>query len=275
MNDTPRTDWHLGPMLPFDTETTGTDVENDRIVSATVAYVQAGGQPVYWSQLVKVDVPIPPEATRVHGITNQQCDELGRPEQEVLSGIVGRLMHAKTNGYPVVGMNLTFDFTILDRRLRATDPDGRGLDAYLQGEPFPVVDVRVLDKALTHRKGGRTLGALCEHWGVRHDGAHDARYDAIAAARLAFKIKRVCDHTADYDRQADFVRDFPGAFAGTMAYVSALTLPALHEWQRKKHAAQCASLRAYFNRQGTKHDGVDPSWPVRPFGRVAVRDDQA
>ncbi|GAA3366567.1 hypothetical protein [Saccharopolyspora gregorii] len=55
----------------------------------------------------------------------------------------------------------------------------------------PVVDPRCLDKRFDrYRKGKRTLGALCEHYRVRLDSAHDATADALACARLAWRLAK-------------------------------------------------------------------------------------
>ncbi|NUQ88686.1 MAG: 3'-5' exonuclease, partial [Glycomyces artemisiae] len=57
--------WFEGPLLGFDTETTGVSVEQDRIVQAALV---TGTGSTTW--LIDPGVTIPPGATRVHGITD-------------------------------------------------------------------------------------------------------------------------------------------------------------------------------------------------------------
>ena len=74
---------------------------------------------------------------------------------------------------------------------------------------------------------------------VEHTGAHDASGDALAAARLWPRI------------MAKHARKFPGHSLGS-----------LHQAQIGWRKAQADSLRAYFDRNGTEHDGVCGEWPL-------------
>ncbi len=79
-----------------------------------------------------------------------------------------------------------------------------------------VVDPYVIDREMDrYRKGRRTLGAVCEHYGIALEDAHEAEADALAAAHLArtlaqqFPNLRALDimtHQADWhaERQRDF-----------------------------------------------------------------------
>jgi DNA polymerase-3 subunit epsilon len=108
------------------------------------------------------------------------------------------------------------------------------------GQIQPIIDVLVLDKfADPYRKGGRKLDQLCATYGVRHTGAHDAAGDALAACRLWPRI------------MAKHSRKFPGH-----------TLGSLHQSQVGWRRAQMDSLRAYFDKKGTEHDGCCGEWPL-------------
>ena len=53
----------------------------------------------------------------------------------------------------------------------------------------PVFDPYVIDRVRDpYRRGKRNLGALCKHYGVRLDNAHEATADATAAASLRTAI---------------------------------------------------------------------------------------
>lgn len=71
--------WYEGPLAAFDTETTGVDVETDRIVSAAVVVQDAAGtRPRVSRWLVNPGVPVPAGATAVHGLTDEHLQCNGR-----------------------------------------------------------------------------------------------------------------------------------------------------------------------------------------------------
>lgn len=234
-------DWHRGVMVCFDLETTGVDVETDRIVSATVLRTDAA-RVVADQILIAVEIDIPAGAQKIHGISTEDARAHGVPTKVGLAKIVERLNAAFQLGLPVVGMNLSYDFTLLDRELRrhGTRPLPR---------VRPVVDVLVIDKQLDpFRKGGRKLGDLCRHYQVRHDGEHNAVQDALAAARVAYRLGQLGEL---------------GQSAGWRRF-GAMSLDELHDAQVGWRQSQANSLRAHFNRTRQAHDGVDGSWPIRP-----------
>jgi DNA polymerase-3 subunit epsilon len=232
--------WYEGPLAAFDTETTGVDVEADRIVSAAVVVQDApGSRPRMRSWLVNPGVPVPEEATAVHGLTDEYLQLNGRWPAPVMDEIVRVLAEQSAAGRPLVVMNAPFDLTLLDRELRRHRASS--LDHWFETVPLRVLDPRVLDKHLDrYRKGRRTLTDLCSHYGVELDGAHDASADALASL--------------------DVVRAVGRRFAARLERLS----PAeLHTLQAVWHAAQARGLQAWFARSGTE-EAVDPAWPLRP-----------
>lgn len=226
--------WHSGPFLAYDCESTGVSVESDRIVTATTVLIEPGCEPVVTSWLINPGVPIPAEATAVHGVTDDQALTHGRPPVGVLEEIVRELDRARLGGIPVLAYNAPYDLTILDRELRRYG--WAPLEVGLVLDPF------VIDKAVDrYRKGKRTLTAACEHYGVLHGGAHDATADALAAARVMWQITRRYPH------------------------IGAMSLTELHEAQQRWAAEQAASFRDYLIKQGTTDDLPDGQWPIRPY----------
>lgn len=238
------TAWYEGRLAGFDLETTGVDVENDRIVTACA--VQCGGghptQSATW--MADPGIDIPEEAAKVHGITTERARAEGRPAAEVIEQLVAALAECVLAGQPIVAMNASFDLTILDREARR-----HGVQPLVDivGKDLRVVDPRVLDKKVDpYRRGGRKLEDLCKHYEVALDGAHSADADAIAACRVAWRI------------------------ATTKAPVGRASLDDLHTQQIEWARAQAESLADYFRRTPGKEswaDGVRIEWPFIPAQR--------
>lgn len=237
--------WFTGRLAGFDLETTGVDVETDRIVTACA--VQCGGkhptQSATWMADPGIDIPV--EAAKVHGITTERARAEGRPAGEVVEQLVAALAECVLAGQPIVAMNASFDLTILDREARR-----HGVQSLVDivGADLRVVDPRVLDKKVDpYRRGGRKLEDLCKHYEVALDGAHSADADAIAACRVAWRI------------------------ASREPRIGGADLAQLHGWQVEWARQQAESLRDYFARTPGKEswaDGVRTEWPMIPAPRV-------
>jgi DNA polymerase-3 subunit epsilon len=175
--------WHLGYLAGFDTETTGTDVDEARIVSA--ALVVPGREPRLWLADPQVDIPV--EASNVHGITTEHARAHGQPAALVIDEIAEALADELASRASIVIMNAPFDLSILDRECTR---HGLPTLADRNGGPVaPIVDPLVLDRAADkYRKGKRRLEALCAHYGVELTDAHTAAADAQAALEVAVRI---------------------------------------------------------------------------------------
>jgi DNA polymerase-3 subunit epsilon len=233
------TAWHEGPMVAFDLESTGVDTETARIVTACVALIQPGQpvEPITW--LLDPGIEIPEAASAIHGITTERCRNEGQPAHEGVGEIADQLAAFWALGMPVVGFNLCYDLTLLDRELRR---HGRP-----PLEPGYCIDGFVLDKHVSYRRGSRKLVDQCSFYGVRIDGAHDAAADALAAARVCWRI----------------ARRYPT--------VAEKSLAELHDAQVQWAAEQAASFRQYLIGQGRTDDLPDGQWPMRAWTDPAER----
>ncbi|WP_367131794.1 MULTISPECIES: exonuclease domain-containing protein [Streptomyces] len=232
--------WFEGPLAAFDTETTGVDVEHDRIVSAALVVQSADeAAPVVTRWLVDPGVPVPEGAIAIHGLTDAFLQRNGRWPAPVMEEVARALAGQAARATPLVVMNAPFDLTLLDRELRRHRASS--LSDYLGAAPLCVMDPWVLDKHLDrYRKGRRTLTDLCAQYGVELTGAHDAASDALAALQVVRAVGR--------------------RFAARLERLS----PAeLHARQAVWHAAQARGLQAWFARNGTE-EACDPAWPLRP-----------
>lgn len=231
--------WHTGRLAAFDVETTGTDPERDRIVTAAVSLLGAGVESRHRAWLVDPGIEIPAEASAVHGITTAHARREGTDPERAVEEITSILAAQVRQGAPIVAFNARFDLTILDREARRhgvlplVERVG-GADGLIVVDPF------VLDKHVDrYRPGKRTLEAVCTHYRVHLDQAHAANADALAAARVAY---RLASRTVEL-RDAD--------------------LRSLHAQQVEWAAEQASSLQAYFEGLG-RHERVEGAWPLVP-----------
>lgn len=232
--------WHQRPMLGVDFETTGVDVEQDRIVSAAAVYYGGGRPTAARTWLSDLDgAEIPAAATAIHKITTEQAHRYGLPARDVVTQVVEAAAEAANRGLAIVVMNASFDLTLLDREAHRYGVH----DLFSRSVPR-VLDPRVLDKRVQQfRPGRRRLEDLCNHYVVPIDGAHRAEVDARAACAVTWKI----------------IKRHP--------WLTRYTLGDLHEEQARWAKEQAEGLRTYFERTPGKEreaSAVRTEWPFIP-----------
>jgi DNA polymerase-3 subunit epsilon len=216
--------WEKYPLRAISIETTGGDEETARIVAIGLVFIGDTVPLDNVSLLIDPGVPIPAEATARHGITTEQARAEGTAPAEALQTIRNRIEGAWSDGHPLIGFDIIRTLTLLDREMRRHLRTGLAVTG-------PVIDPHVIDLALNRRDGPRSLAETCRYYQVRQGRAHDPVEDALAAARLAWKLAR---------RHPDEVRR--------------KRLPELHRQQinwAQRHA--------------------DHSWPLRPNSTVDPR----
>jgi len=230
--------WHHRRLAAFDLETTGIDSESDRIVTAAVSLVGDDQPSVFHAWLLDPGIPIPAGAAAVHGITTERARAEGRSPLEAIEEIVAVLAEQLLHGVPVVAFNARFDLTCLDREARRHGITPL-LDRIGGANGLLVIDPYVLDKQVDRfRKGKRTLGAVCAHYNVSLDEAHDSHADALAAARVAWRLGQAFEELR-------------------------IELPALHAQQIAWAAEQAASFQDWLRRNG-RDERIEPAWPIVP-----------
>ena len=168
--------WLNSPLLALDTESTGTDPTEARIVQITVGMSVGPGDWHPWTRIVNPGVPIPDAAAKIHGYTDTRVQTEGTTPSAALAKAYATLTDTAHRGIPVVAHNAAYDLTLLDREFR------RHL-----GEPLPtglvVLDTLVLFRRFDWITGGRSLGKLAARYGITFP-AHDAEADSHAALKL-------------------------------------------------------------------------------------------
>mgnify|MGYP000002914786 CR=1 FL=1 len=233
------TGWSSGPLVGFDTETTGVDVRSDRIVTAAVVLRTALTTEVR-TWLIDPGVEIPAEAAAIHGVTTEHARAHGVDPADALEEIAAELVTHLRDDVPVVAYNAAFDLTLLDAELSR-----HGLPTLPErlGRPVsPVLDPLVIDRWQDrYRRGKRRLGDLCDLYGITGDGdLHSADVDVLATLDVL-------------DAQ---VLRFPD--------LRSVALDALHSAQRDAHRAWAENFNAWRERQGLEGPGASTAWPVEP-----------
>lgn len=170
--------WIDTDYIAFDTETTGVNPLLDRIVSAAAVRFRGGKVVQTQTWLLKIDVPIPPSATAIHGISDEQIQALGQDERQGLDEIGHALLEG---GLPVVCFKADFDIAILQANLtRAGLPEAQLLISLCAH----VID-RQMDKYVSG-KNQRRLKPTAARYGIAMSESdwHGAEADALITGKL-------------------------------------------------------------------------------------------
>ena len=164
----------LEEFVAIDTETTGLDANRDAIVSLSVVPIRGGSPTPGYDTLVNPGRPIPPTATRIHGITDAMVSAAPRLV-EVLDEIETVL-----GDRVVVGHGVAFDLALLERERRVR-----------HRPPLPNTTLCTMRLAVALHPGWGmdvTLEALASRVGVPVVGRHTARGDALVAGAIMVKL---------------------------------------------------------------------------------------
>jgi len=166
-------------ILVFDTETTGIDPTTDAIVELAAVDLCRGQIGRSFTLRLNPGMPIPPEASSVHGIRDQDVADAPFFD-EVADRVAARLGAADVvlAGYNAVH----FDVPMLN------------MAAINAGHSFRIDPARVLDPFIflrrRHNHLPSKLGDVCARHGIQLDRAHAADADARATAELLVSFVR-------------------------------------------------------------------------------------
>jgi DNA polymerase-3 subunit epsilon len=157
------------PICFFDLETTGIDVARDRIVEISIFKVFPNGTTESKTWLVNPTIPIPPQSTAVHGISDEKV--ANEPTFDALASQV----HNMIKDSDLAGFNSDrFDIPLLaEELLRA------GVDFDMKNRVS--VDVQTI----FHKMEERTLSAAFKFYcGQSLENAHSAEADTMATYEI-------------------------------------------------------------------------------------------
>jgi DNA polymerase-3 subunit epsilon len=178
------------PLCFFDLETTGIDVSKDRIVEISIFKVFPNGTTESKTWLVNPTIPIPAQASAVHGITNEKV--ANEPTFNELASQVHNMIKDSDLG----GFNSDrFDIPLLaEELLRA------GVDFDMKNRVS--IDVQTI----FHKKEERTLSAAYKFYcNASLENAHSAEADTIATYEV---LKAQLDRYDDLENDAKWLSEF-------------------------------------------------------------------
>lgn len=178
------------PIVFFDLETTGIDIVNDRIVEISLLKISPEGKEETRTLRINPEMPIPPQATAVHGITDE--DVKNEPTFNTVAKDIAKFIE----GCDLGGYNSNkFDIPLLAEEFLRV-----GVDIDLKKHRF--VDVQVI----FHKMEQRTLSAAYKFYCQKTlDDAHSAEADTKATYEiLKAQIERYNDLQNDIDEISKF-----------------------------------------------------------------------
>ncbi len=176
-------DW-LDTIAVFDTETTGLNLKEDRIVTAALHRMNSNGDilPGGFDWVLNPGIPIPEIASKVHGFYDKHVAS-AKPASEGVPEIVAAIQACFDEGIPVLAYNAAYDFTILHYEAIRNNSTPLKFGS--------VIDPLVIDKTIDkYRKGKRNLAAAAERYQVELIAAHTAKDDAVAAGHVGLAMLR-------------------------------------------------------------------------------------
>lgn len=185
----------MNQLLVIDTETTGLDPENNRILQiAAKVYVGKEAVAEFCTNVSVTEGEVSLAALKVNRVSINSLDSYGIPERLALSHFFDFVMR-NLKSYPdmvICGMNVSFDLAFIKsaaKRLRLND-----VEAIL---PRKVVDTQIIAQALKLAgiidvKSVKSE-ALYDYFGVKYDktAIHSAKEDVEKTADLYFRLNKL------------------------------------------------------------------------------------
>ena len=173
------------PLVFFDLETTGINITQDRIVEISFLKVYPNGKEEIKSRRINPEIPIPPQATAIHGITDDDVKDCPTFKQ------VARSLADQLEGCDLAGFNSSrFDVPMLAEEFLRADVD------------FDMSKRKFIDlQIIFHKKEQLTLEAAYSiYCDKKLKNAHSAEADTIATYEV---LKSQLDRYSDLENDID------------------------------------------------------------------------
>lgn len=180
--DKVRETWRDVSFAVVDFETTGVNPKTDRVIQMAAVVVNGHGEVIEsFDTVVRPESPAEYThgAEHVHGISRDQVRN-GMPLRQALE----RLWDI-SDGNLFTAHNARFDLGFLHAESKRV-----GIERTIDTHVDTLALARSVDSDRTRK---HSLTALCEHYGIERDKAHDALSDASATAELLVHLLREMD----------------------------------------------------------------------------------
>lgn len=179
------------PLVVFDIESTGVSPRKDRIIELAAIKLMPDGEEIPKCWLMNPGVPIPPETTAIHGISDEivkDCPTFADKAEEIFEFF---------RGCDLSGFNADrFDIPCLEEEFARI------------GMAFaPSARKHVDVQRIYHKKEPRDLSAAVRFYlGRNHDGAHGAEADTRATLEvLKAQMAKYSDLPATVDEMDEYL----------------------------------------------------------------------
>lgn len=175
------------PLVFFDLETTGINITRDRIVEISLLKVSPNGNKDSKTRRINPEMPIPPESTAIHGITDEDVKDCPTFKQ------VAKSLAEMLEGCDMAGFNSSrFDVPMLAEEFLRV-----GVDFDTSKKKF--VDVQII----FHKKEQRTLEAAYKFYCDKSlENAHSSEADTLATYEV---LKSQLNRYPDLENSVDFL----------------------------------------------------------------------
>jgi DNA polymerase-3 subunit epsilon len=221
------------PLAVLDLETTGLKTDLDRIVEIAIVKVDPDGKTTQYVRKINPQIPIPPEATAVHGIRDEHV------KNEPAFKAVAQDIFNFLQGCDLAGFNLSsYDLRMLQREFERAgvkfSTDGRA-----------IVDA----KQIYHTKEPRDLEAASRYYlNEEHTSAHSALDDVLVTWRVI---------NAQVRRYQDLPRDPAGINA---MFNKSVDSEGKFEWNGQQAAFAFGKYRGRLLQQVAETDAEYLTW---------------
>lgn len=191
------------PLCFFDLETTGLDIINDKIIEISIVKVNPNYSKEIKTWKVNPTIHINPEATKVHGYTNEMLEDCPTFE-EICGDIYDMICDSDLGGYN----SDKFDIPFLVEEFFKVGIDITELN-------FKTIDVQTI----FHKYERRNLGAAYEFYcGKELINAHSAEADIVATLEILESQIEKYNLSEDFNELSKITTPDRVDFGGFMYY---------------------------------------------------------
>jgi DNA polymerase III subunit epsilon len=178
------------PIVFFDLETTGISITTDRIVEISILKINVDGSREERNHRVNPEMPIPPQSTAIHGISDKDVKDCP-PFKEIAKSLAVFMDKCDIGGFN----SNKFDIPLITEEFLRV-----GVDFDLKKRKF--VDVQTI----FHKMEKRTLEAAYKFYCDKQlENAHSAQADTLATYEV---LLAQLDRYPDLKNDIDFLSEF-------------------------------------------------------------------